>query len=224
MQIDASYESKDAQYFEYARPEMLDFVPAGAKTVLEIGCGRAGFAALLKQRGAVQVTAIEAHAESAALARPRVDRLLDLPIEQALPLLAGEQFDCIVLNDVLEHLVDPWQVLRDLRGVLAPDGRLVASLPNVRYLPVFKDYVLRGQWQYQKDGVLDRTHLRFFSCTAMRELFESSGLEMERIEGINPTAVSWKFHLANLFARGSLKDTPFKQFACVGKHAVVGRG
>ena len=217
--IDASYSDKEQQYFEYPRTEMLAFVPVTSAKVLEIGCGRAGFAQLLKARGAVHVTAIEAHAESAVWARQRVDRLLDMPIEDAIPALQGQEFDCIVLNDVLEHLVDPWKVLAALRGVLSAEGRIVASLPNVRYLPVFKDYVLRGQWRYQQDGVLDRTHLRFFTRTAMRELFESTGFAVEHVQGINATNVSWKFHLLNALARSALDDTRFKQFACVARRS-----
>lgn len=215
--VDASYSGKYEEYFEYPRREMLDFVPVGTRRLLEVGCGSASFAVLLKQRAPVHVTAVEAHEPSAARARERVDRLLCASIETALPSLAGERFDCIVLNDVLEHLVDPWQALAQLKPLLAPEGVVVASLPNVRYLPVFKDYVFRALWRYQDDGVLDRTHLRFFSHHSMRELFDFAGLEVQRLEGINPTAVSWKFGVLDFVTRGALADTRFKQFACVAR-------
>lgn len=218
---DAGYNSKSSQYYTSARPEMLQFVPADTKTVLEVGCGGADFAALLKAERGVNVTAIEAYPAAAEVARSRVDRLLAGSLEDSLRELAGERFDCIVMNDVLEHLVDPWAALRGLAGVLAPSGSFVASIPNVRYMPVFKEYLLEGQWRYRSDGVMDETHLRFFSASSMRDLFSSSGYRVVRHEGINPTKFPWKFALLNRLMGGSLADTRFKQFACVAVPAAA---
>ena len=216
---DTSYAAKAQTYFANRREEMLAFVPAAARTVLEVGCGNAEFAELLKSRRAVHVTGIEAFAGAADVARQRVDRLLNCSIEAALPLLGSARFDCIVLNDVLEHLVDPWAVLGQLREWLAPGGVVVASIPNMRYLPVFKDFVLRGLWRYQQEGVMDRTHLRFFTRRSMLELFEAAGYVVQRMQGINPIQVSWKFDLLNALTRQSLADTRFQQFACVARPA-----
>jgi 2-polyprenyl-3-methyl-5-hydroxy-6-metoxy-1,4-benzoquinol methylase len=212
---DTSYAGKTADYFEDRRDEMLPFIPIGARHVLEVGCGNAAFAAHLKTQRRVEVTAIEAHPAAADVAHDRVDRLLSSSIEDALPKLAGEHFDCIVLNDVLEHLVDPWDVLTRLRHFLAPDGVVVASIPNIRYHPVFKEFVLQGRWQYRQDGVMDRTHLRFFTRQSMQELFVSTGYAMRRIEGINAISLPWKFSLLNQLCGQALADTRFKQFACV---------
>ncbi len=216
---DAGYDIKTANYFEDQREEMLPFIPAETRRVLEVGCGNAAFAARLKSSRAVHVTAIENHAPAAEVASKRVDRVLNGNLEDSVQRLHGEVFDCIVLNDVLEHLIDPWDALGRLRTLLAPEGVVVASIPNVRYLPVFKDYVLRGDWQYQRDGVLDRTHLRFFTTHSMKELFAKSGFEVKRIEGINPTHFAWKFALLNRLLGGRFNDTLFKQFACVARPA-----
>lgn len=216
---DPGYAAKDSPYFDNAREEMLPFVPAAATRLLELGCGNAGFAALLKRQRTVHVTGVEPFAAAADVAATRVDRLLRAGVEQALPLLQGELFDCIVLNDVLEHLVDPWAVLRDLRPLLAAGGALVASIPNVRYLPVLKQYLLHGQWRYQQDGVLDRTHLRFFTRPSMAAMFDESGWSVERCEGLHPIPVSWKFRGLNALAGGRLADTRFRQFACVARPA-----
>ncbi len=218
----ASYDDKQDTYFGHRREEMAAFVPLAARTLLEVGCGGGGFAAHLKASRALHVTAIEAHPEAAAIAATRLDRVLCASIENALPQLAGAAFDCIVLNDVLEHLVDPWTVLRQLRALLGAQGVVVASLPNVRYLPVFKDYVLRGRWRYENEGVMDRTHLRFFTATSMRELFEAAGYAVERQQGINAIQVSWKFKLLDALTRGALADTQFQQFACVAHAAAPG--
>jgi 2-polyprenyl-3-methyl-5-hydroxy-6-metoxy-1,4-benzoquinol methylase len=147
-----------------------------------------------------------------------VDRLLAMPLEEALPLLADERFDCIVMNDVLEHLVDPWAALRQLRPLLSPAGVVIASIPNVRYFTVFKEYLLEGQWKYQRDGVMDRTHLRFFTRKSMVDLFQDSGYAMQSIVGINGMAeFPFKFALLNWLMRNALDDARFIQFACVAK-------
>lgn len=216
---DVSYAAKATSYFENRRPEMAAFVPAGARTLLDVGCGSAGFAGHLKTQRELQVTGIELHPQAAETARGRIDRVLCATVEDALPQLQGQQFDCIVLNDVLEHLVDPWGLLAQLRPLLAPGGAVVASIPNVRYLPVLKDYLLRGQWRYQAEGVLDRTHLRFFTHHGMRALFEGAGFEVLKLEGINPVQVSWKFRLLNRLLRGALDDARYLQFACVARAA-----
>ena len=216
---EAGYAEKDERYYGNQRPEMQALVPQRARRVLEVGCGGGSFAAGLKATRDIHVTGIEAFPEAAAQAAGRIDRVIAAGIEVALPQLVGEQFDCIVLNDVLEHLVDPWDVLRQLRPLVQADGTLIASIPNARYLPVFKDYVLRGRWEYQLEGVMDRTHLRFFTRHSMRAMFESTGFAVQQMQGINPVQLSWKFGLLNALLGGALDDTPFLQFASVVRPA-----
>jgi 2-polyprenyl-3-methyl-5-hydroxy-6-metoxy-1,4-benzoquinol methylase len=216
--VDTTYAAKIESYFENTRSDMLPFIPAAAKRMLEVGCGNAAFAANVKRSRPMHVTAIEGYAPAAEAAAPRVDRLLAMPLETAVPELAGEQFDCIVMNDVLEHLVDPWAALAQLRPLLSPSGVVVASIPNVRYFPVFQEYLFEGQWKYQRDGVMDRTHLRFFTRKSMVDLFQDSGYTMQSIVGINPVAkLPFKFKLLNLLMGNALDDSRFIQFACVAK-------
>ncbi len=215
---DTTYAAKTDNYFENTRPEMQTYIPASAKRMLEVGCGNAAFAASVKRARPMHVTAIEGYAPAAEAAQPRVDRLLAMPLEEALPLLAGEQFDCIVMNDVLEHLIDPWAALKQLRPLLSPSGVVVASIPNIRYFEVFKQYFLEGQWKYQRDGVMDRTHLRFFTRKSMVDLFEDSGYTMQSIVGINGmSGFPFKFAVLNWLMRNALDDARFIQFACVAK-------
>jgi 2-polyprenyl-3-methyl-5-hydroxy-6-metoxy-1,4-benzoquinol methylase len=201
---------------------MLPFIPDTARTVLEVGCGEGKFAAALKAIRNVHITGIEPFEDAARLAQGRVDTLLNLPIEEALGRLDGTTFDCIVLNDVLEHLVDPWGVLRALARRLSENGSVVASIPNVRYLPVLKDYFQAGKWQYASYGVLDQTHLRFFTRRSLVQLFEPSGLRLVQVQGINGLSkMPWKFSLLNHLTRGSFDDTRFQQFACVARRAAT---
>lgn len=218
----AEYGDKSATYFKYGRREMLPFVPARAQRVLEIGCGQGEFSAILKAERGVHVTGVEPFIAAARVAVDRLDQVLAVDVYDGIRQLNGQQFDCIVCNDVLEHLEDPWDVLKKLRPLLAPEGVLIASLPNMRYMPVLKALVLKGDWEYVKQGVLDRTHLRFFTKNSMRKLFETSGYQIVHMEGINAINFPWKFGLLNLLAFNTLSDTKFPQYACVLTHQPSG--
>ena len=129
-------------------------------------------------------------------------------------------FDVVVMNDVLEHLVDPWAVLRSLHRVLTAGGSVVASIPNIRYFPVLKKYIMKGQWQYRDDGVMDRTHLRFFTQRSIMDLFMSTNYKILKLEGINGIKkFPWKFRLLNTVTHHAFDDTRFKQFVCVAQTA-----
>jgi 2-polyprenyl-3-methyl-5-hydroxy-6-metoxy-1,4-benzoquinol methylase len=215
--ISHTYDNKPVAYFGLGRDEMLPFVSPSARTLLEVGCGKGAFVASLKARQAIHATGIEPYAAAAALARAHFDEIIELGVDEAVHQLRGRLFDCIVFNDVLEHMVDPWSVLRGVKQLLGPSGRLVASIPNIRYFPVLKPLVLDGSWQYQDYGVLDRTHLRFFTRSGILSLFDLAGYRVEAIQGINATTFSWKVKLLNRLMGGRLDDTRYQQFACVAR-------
>jgi 2-polyprenyl-3-methyl-5-hydroxy-6-metoxy-1,4-benzoquinol methylase len=96
-------------------------------------------------------------------------------------------FDCVVFNDVLEHLDDPWRVLRETSSLVAPGGSVVASIPKVRHYSVLLPLALHGRWTYRDSGILDRTHVRFFTRATMVELFETTGW---RVEAVTATRLS----------------------------------
>lgn len=169
---------------------MLAFVPAAARSVLDVGCGPGGFGHVLRDDDPTrELWAVEVDEEAAAGAASYYDRLIVGAFPDAL---AGEgrTFDCVVFNDVLEHTVDPWAVLRATVPLLSPGGVVVASIPNVRNIVVVLDLVVRGNWTYRDIGILDRTHLRFFTARSIRALFAGSGLAVETIKGINPVGTA----------------------------------
>jgi 2-polyprenyl-3-methyl-5-hydroxy-6-metoxy-1,4-benzoquinol methylase len=213
------YASKDQTYFAQGRPEMLQFVSQKARRVLEVGCGRGHFLRLLKQRGNVHATGVEPFAEAAEQAEVHADVVLQTDIANALERLNGELFDTVIFNDVLEHLVDPWGVLASIRPLLVSGGDVVSSIPNVRYWPVLNALALHGEWRYVEAGVLDRTHLRFFTATSIRELFETSGYRVMRMSGINGTGLPLKAGILNRVLGGRFDDCRFPQFATVARCA-----
>ena len=177
----AEIESR-AKYYGYARPEVCALVPQHARRVLDVGCAGGALGHALKgDRPGIEVRGIEPVAEQAARARSVLDAVHvgtadDVPAAWPRP-------DCIIFADVLEHLVDPWATLRRARDLLSPGGTLVVSIPNVLHHSVVRDMV-RGRFDYRDAGVLDRTHLRFFTAATARELVEQAGFTVERMERV----------------------------------------
>lgn len=149
-----------------------------AARVLDVGCATGYIAGPLTAQGCA-VTGFERNPESAAVARERCDSVIvgDIESPEDRARIPGG-FDVILLGDVLEHLVDPWDALRFLRGRLAPHGVVVASIPNVAVWTV-RLGLLRGRWNYTEAGPLDRTHLRFFTRATARALVRDAGLVLE---------------------------------------------
>jgi 2-polyprenyl-3-methyl-5-hydroxy-6-metoxy-1,4-benzoquinol methylase len=208
-----SYEGKPSGYFSTPRREMLEFIPPGTRAILEIGCGNGRFGALVKARDGCRYVGVELMEDAAQEARQRLDEVLTTNIESDELPFHQHSFDGLVCNDVLEHLVDPWRTLQRLTTLVRPGGFIVVSLPNVRFSEVVKDLVFRNRWEYQERGVLDRTHLRFFTEESVRGLLEQAGGRVERIEGINPIRYAWRLQLLNLALLGSLSSMRFPQIA-----------
>ena len=207
-----------SSYFAAEREEMLPFVPKGAERFLEIGCGAGAFGALLRRTiPNAHIVGVEVYGPAAEEARKVLDDIVELPVETAIERLPQKSFDCVICNDVLEHLVDPWLVLRRVRGLLRTGGSVIASLPNVRHFPVFRSYFLEADWRYEQWGVLDQTHLRFFTARSLSRMFEETGYLVEKVEGIFPEKFSWKAALLNIAMRGRLDDMRYQRFAVVAR-------
>jgi hypothetical protein len=114
-------------------------------------------------------------------------------------------------------MVDPWGMLRMIQTKLAPDGVIVASMPNLRHFPVMKALMVDADFRYVQEGILDRTHLRFFTRKGMRRLFEECGLSVVRMEGINWTSVPAYWGIINRLAGRVFDDTYYLQFAIQAK-------
>jgi 2-polyprenyl-3-methyl-5-hydroxy-6-metoxy-1,4-benzoquinol methylase len=121
--------------------------------------------------------------------------------------------DVLLLLDVLEHLRDPWTRLTELRTLLTPTGVVIASIPNVRNIKVLRPLLVSGEWQYQSSGILDRTHLRFFTRRTVLELFAGAGYEIQTITPTGPLQANrikslsgGIAFLANAMLAGSLTD------------------
>ena len=195
---------------------MLPLVPLTAKKVLELGCGTGSFASQIKKRNDCEVWGIELVEKQARKAAEVLDKVIIGDVTTEVSALPGSYFDCVICNDILEHLVDPYILLKTLRDHITATGVLVASIPNVRYYRVVKDLVLHGEWKYKESGVLDKTHLRFFTRKSIIRELDENGWYVEYISGINPSS-SKTFKVLNLLMLGCIKDIQYRQFALVAR-------
>lgn len=157
---------------------ILEEVDPGTR-VLDVGCATGYLAELLTARGCT-VVGFERDARAAAEAERHVSEIVVGDVESPADRerIPGA-FDAILFGDVLEHLLDPWGTLASVRGLLAPHGVVIASIPNVAAWTV-RIPLLRGSFEYSDTGLLDRTHLRFFTRRSARELALRAGYEIER--------------------------------------------
>jgi SAM-dependent methyltransferase len=171
------YQLKSDPYSSHA--VILSWLGEGrGRRALDVGAAD-GFLAELLTRQGWQVTVLERDPAQAAKARGRCHEVIVADLDQAAPRLEGS-FDAIVYGDVLEHLNDPLPVLVALDRALAADGRVIVSVPNVAHLWVRFSLAL-GRWDYADRGILDRTHLRFFTKRSFAALLRDAGLSVEEL-------------------------------------------
>lgn len=176
------YHSKSDDYYKNVRFDIVSFIPTGRPhKILEIGAGACNTLAYLKEKGvASEVVGVELFAIPNSFQQSElIDKLYIQDIEKEFPSLPEQYYDVIILGDVLEHLIDPWSTVSKLKNLLAPEGIVVASLPNFREFSVFYKIFIKGDFQYASSGILDKTHYRFFCKKNMVDLFESSGLKVK---------------------------------------------
>jgi 2-polyprenyl-3-methyl-5-hydroxy-6-metoxy-1,4-benzoquinol methylase len=207
------YDSKNKSYFSLVRKDILPMLPKNCSDVIELGCGDGGTLAWLKASGqALHTTGMELCAMPASLARTQVDHVIEGNIELTIKDVLHESCDLVLCLDVLEHLVDPWTVVQELYAILRPGGSIIISLPNVRNYRVVLPLLFNGTWRYQKDGIMDHTHLRFFSREGAEKILTQNGfiIKDSADNGLQPRRKleTWKAVLA----RTPLRDFCVFQF------------
>ena len=170
------YDSKNKSYFSLVRKDIFPLLPKNCGDVIELGCGDGGTLAWLKATGrARHTTGMELCQAPASLARAQVDHVIEGNIELTIKNLDSESYDLVLCLDVLEHLVDPWTVVQELYMLLRPGGSIIISLPNVRNYRVVLPLLFNGTWRYQKYGIMDHTHLRFFAREGAQKILTENG-------------------------------------------------
>ena len=212
------YNNKANDYFNHERPEMLAFLPEHCKTALDIGCGEGTFIKQVKDQCDAEVWGIELMEAPAKEAEKRLDKVFSGPCENFVDDLPEAYFDVIYCNDVLEHLVDPYTFLSQLKSKLTADGVVISSIPNIRYHDAFKKIILQKKFEYEGHGIFDKTHLRFFTKSSIAKMYADLGFDVVSHKGINRTR-SLKPYLYNIPFLFTAMDMFYLQFATVAKRS-----
>lgn len=199
-------------YFSTVREDLIVMIEPGANTVLDIGCGTGATGRMLKKaKIAKEVIGIDSASKVINEAEKNLDEVINADIETVELPFQQEHFDYIICADVLEHLRDPWSVLKKIRPYLKKEGYIVVSIPNIRNWRVLKDLIIKGKWTYVDQGILDNTHLRFFTKSSIKELFLSTNFNIVEIKG-SKAKWSYKLKLANALTLGLLKNFLIGQY------------
>ena len=173
---------KSDQYYANTRSDMLRFIRGNPKRILEVGCGQGNFSKTFTE---VEYLGVEANAEMAARARANGINVITGLYDDVASQIPDGHFDLIVCNDVIEHMIGPAGFLRNVKAKLAPNGHLIASIPNVRYAPVLFDLLVRADFEYVEAGVLDYTHFHLFTRKSFSRLAEQCGWTVEVSEPLD---------------------------------------
>jgi 2-polyprenyl-3-methyl-5-hydroxy-6-metoxy-1,4-benzoquinol methylase len=206
-------------YFLQKRHEMLNYIPQFASRILDVGCAGGNFGELLKKERCVEVWGVEPNEAAAKVATQKLDKVICNVFSSKLEF-PKKYFDCIIFNDVLEHLVDPCKALSNCEALLNDRGVIIASIPNVRYFDNIWNLLVLKKWEYTDWGILDKTHLRFFTRQSIEDMLKQLGYVVLRLEGINPLESVHphhvrKFNFLNWLSLKHIEDMRFLQFAVV---------
>lgn len=181
----------DPAYHMNPRAEIMSFLADPPRSVLDIGCGGGATGKALKEKfPGTRVLGIEVNPRAAEHARHWLDAVVCASVEDvdAARDFPQERFDTVLLLDVLEHLYDPWRALVHIGNWLLRGTRVIASVPNVRNLATLSE-IAGGRFDYDASGVLDITHLRFFTRATVAELFAQTGYAVVRVDPLTQPAV-----------------------------------
>ena len=180
-QFDAhAYAAKPEGYFEGARADYVSDLPVNSQAkILEVGCGEGGTGWLALQHGKCGTyCGVELLPDAGDKARKRLSEVVVGNVESMNLPWPEETFDVLILSEVLEHLRDPWAVLEKLFPLLKPGAAVYASSPNVSNHKIIR-MLIQGDWNLTDMGVMDRTHLRWFTPRTYKHLFESCGYAVD---------------------------------------------
>lgn len=167
-------------YHDLPRRELMDLIPTSARKILDCGCGTGALGKALKERQDCYVHGIELVKEAAGIAMQHLDEVTVDNLNRYDPSFLETDYDCIVFADILEHLINPWQVIKKFAAKLTKDGVIIASIPNIAH-PWIVSQLQKGLFRYEAAGILDATHLRFFTKTTIFQMFYRAGLKILNI-------------------------------------------
>ena len=206
--------SEETQYIREVNLEVRDSltliverVPRGS-AVLELGTATGYLGRFLGEQWDCTVDGMELSQDMASVARPAYRQLIVADLEEA-PLrehFPAGGYDVAICADVLEHLYDPAAIVAQTKGMLKPGGRLIVSVPNTAYAGLILD-LIDGNFEYSELGLLDRTHIRFFTRATITRMIEKQGFRINDVD-----AVRWSFEQSEFYPRLRNRPLPLKNY------------
>lgn len=213
------YKNKPDGYYHNIRTEMIEYLPSNAKKILDVGCGNGAFAFIMKEKNNAEVWGIEYMEEQGIEAKSKLDKVFVGMCEDFVDELPDNYFDVIYFNDVLEHLAYPDEVLKKIKTKLSSKGVVISSIPNMRFYGTFRRLLFSKDWKYDDHGVMDKTHLRYFTSKSIRRMFKESGYSINKHEGINKSKSlkPYLFYVLTLFTQLDMRYVQYATVASVKK-------
>ena len=206
------YNNKITEYYSSIRYEIEHLLPDFSKNVLDIGCGDGSTLKWLKsEQKCEKIYGIEISKDQSEKAKEFLDDIANINIEENYNFFPDKKFELILVLDTLEHLINPWDFLKNIKSKLTDDGFIITSVPNIRHYSILKNLFLFGNWEYDDSGILDTTHLRFFTKKSLNKLFKEQGL---KIAGFTkyPLDFQGKAKIVNKLSLGFFSDFLTQQY------------
>jgi len=178
--LSQKFETKNKLYQLFVNPYLTRFVPVNSE-VLDVGCNAGELGKILTQEKSCVVYGVDISHEAVAKAKKYLAAAAVMDIENDELPFYKKKFSVVVFGDVLEHLIDPLSVLIRSKQWLVPGGLIIVSLPNVANISI-RIKLLLGRWDYQQSGILDDSHLRFYTLKTMKQLFVQAGFKIVAID------------------------------------------
>jgi 2-polyprenyl-3-methyl-5-hydroxy-6-metoxy-1,4-benzoquinol methylase len=209
---------KKIKYFSEYRNELKNFYPPCEK-LLDVGCGRGVFSRDIKSRYNCIVHGVEFDRSSAEEAAKYLDKVFIGDINSVLPDIHDRYYDIVACNDILEHLYDPYTLLQNLEKKITSDGILISSIPNFLFVGSLFRIIFKRDFKYANEGIMDFTHIRFFTRKSMIRMFNEAGYDVLSLSGINGSNNRlWK--LFNFITFRFFDDFSYLQFVITAKSRV----
>jgi 2-polyprenyl-3-methyl-5-hydroxy-6-metoxy-1,4-benzoquinol methylase len=178
--------------YNFQRDEVADQLPKSYSKVLEVGCSTGGFRRSLVNEH--EYWGVEPHYEAFGIVKEQAFRALNGTFDEVFDELPNNYFDLVICNDVIEHMDNYLIFLQKLKNKMKTNARIVGSIPNVRYISNLYNLLVLKDWEYEDLGILDKTHLRFFTQKSIRRMFTENGYTIESFKGIHRI----EFHVTSI--------------------------
>ena len=177
---------KDVAYYKRSKARIIPYFKKGPNKILEIGCASGKLGSLLRKNGRAKLlVGVELNEAAANQAKNIFDKVYVGDFEN-MEIEDERDFDYVLCGDVLEHLKNPWAAVKKINNLLKPGGQLIAISPNIRFWEILFDLAVMGNWEYQSAGILDDTHLRFFTKKTFVKMFLECGMDIKKKEMVIP--------------------------------------